>query len=63
MVAVLIILTDPPINAFTLIMLRIERAFEPIIEIDVPTDHVGSDHRRLRRPRFRRLLACSSSNR
>ena len=54
MVPVLIVAAGPPIDAFKLVVLRIEGTFESIMKVDVSTDHIGGDHRRLRRrPRVR----------
>jgi hypothetical protein len=54
MIIVLIVAAGPPIDAFTLVVLRIEGTFESIMKVDVSTDHIGGDHRRLRRrPRVR----------
>jgi hypothetical protein len=54
MIIVLIVAAGPPIDAFTLVMLRMEGTVKTITEIDVSTDHVEGDHRRLRRrPRVR----------
>jgi hypothetical protein len=54
MIIVLIVAAGPPIDAFTLVVPRIEGTFESIMKVDVSTDHIGADHRRLRRhPRVR----------
>jgi hypothetical protein len=51
---VLIVAAGPPIDAFTLQVSWVIWAFEAITKVDVSTDHVGGDQRRLRRRRRRR---------